>query len=67
MMRKWIANLLVIGFIWMSESFTYFNDAIDFMNKLPEEQKKSAYIVAFNSSRAGLFSGYYAVVYKKEN
>lgn len=64
--KKWIANLLIIGFIWVSESFNAFNDAMNFMNSLSEKQKESAYIVAYNSNRSSVFTGYYGVIYKKE-
>lgn len=62
---KRLASLLLLLIVWTSKDFMYFDEALSFLNRLPEQSKPSAYIIALNSQRSGFFNGYYTVIYQE--
>ena len=65
-MKKYINILLaVFAFVWTSKDFNFLEDAVKFMNTLPESQRGAAYVIALNSQRSGFIAGYYTVIYQK--
>jgi hypothetical protein len=58
---KKIKSILLLTFIWAYKDCFYFNDALNFINSLPENIRESAYIIPLNSARSGWQNGYYTV------
>lgn len=52
--------------LWLSKEVSNFSQAVKFLNTLDESQAYDAKIVAFNKAGGESWTGFYAVVYRRQ-